>query len=541
MPALSEVNVELLRHLDRFALEIASQATEAELLQTACDCARQLCDADATALFLVDRASGALAPGVATSGGAEAQLSLGSAARGVLASRQPALADGVPLSGGAGAASTIAVPLMARDAAVGVLGVVRAAGRARFEARELALLGRFAPHVAAALQHLHTEADLRRAQSALLQVNGALEARVQERTALISRGKREWEATFDAIADPVVVLDDRTVRRANRRYKVVAGDRPWTELVGRQCHQVLAGRSSPCEGCPLLTAELASDVRVGEALYQASAYRLAGDNAWVVYYRDITEPRRLTERLRQAERLAAVGQLASGAAHEINNPLSLVISNLTTLRDAVSGAEAQGIINESLRGAGRIADVVKSLRELKGQELGRAEPIDVNQVVRRAVQRVLGEASGARLALAAVEKVRVAPAQLDLAVEHVVRNAQQATRRGDEIRVATYDAPAATVIEVVDLGCGIPAEHLPHVFEPFFTTRQVGSGRGLGLTVTWGVVKRHGGEVTVRSEVGAGTTVTMTFPREARAAASEVRVGRYAEQESGLFRVPVVR
>lgn len=537
-PEASEMNVELLKHLDRFALEIASQGTEAELRQTACDCARQLCDAGATALFLVDRASGALAAGATTSGGDEAHLWLRGAAARAVASRQPAIAALDQAAGPEAGGSAIMVPLLARDTVVGVLAAVRPAGRPPFERGEVALLGHFAPHVAAALRHLHTEADLRRAQDTLIQVNGDLEARVQERTALISRGKREWEATFDAIADPVVVLDEHLVRRANRRYKLVSGDRPWTELLGRPCHQVLAGRKTPCEGCPLLSVDRAGEVRVGEALYHASAYRLAGDGAWVVYYRDITEQRRLTERLRQAERLAAVGQLASGAAHEINNPLALVISNLTTLREASHGADAARILDESLLGAGRIADVVKSLRELKGQEVGRAEPIDVNEAARRTAARVLGENSGVRLALAATQKVRVSPAQLELALEHVLRNARQAVTRGDEIRVAAYDAPAATVIEVVDLGCGIPADHLPHVFEPFFTTRNVGSGRGLGLTVAWGVVKRHGGEVTIHSEVGAGTTVTMTFPHEGRAAPGEVKVGRYAERESGLFQVP---
>jgi len=549
-----EVNVALLNHLERFALELAAQHGEGAVRRVACDCARELCSADAVALRVIDRGAADTATGDA--------------------SREPRLAKGNASAAGR-CQSTITVPLLANDVVIGVLEAVRGETSACFERRELDLLARFALHVAAALEHAQIEADLTRAQTTLRGINDDLEARVQERTEVISRGKREWESTFDAIADPVVVLDGHTVRRANGRYKVVSGDRPWTELVGRRCHEVFAGRSSPCENCPLLTTGLASTVRIGESLYHANAYRMAGENAWVVHYRDITEQRQLAERLRQAEQIAAVGQLASGVAHEINNPLSFIISNLSTLREVMSEVlqpaaiaaathtaraladgtvgkpeaqlqararssvgDALEIVGDSLIGAGRITEVVKSLRELKSQEMGRPEPVDVNQSVRRALTRVMGDASGVQLSLAATGKVRVAAAQLDLAIEHVLRNARQATTRSDAVTVATSDEPAATVLKIVDRGCGIPAEHLRHVFEPFFTTRQVGSGRGLGLTVTWGVVKQHGGDITIQSEVGVGTTVTMTFPHEPRAPATEVRVGRYAERPSGLYQVP---
>jgi signal transduction histidine kinase len=159
------------------------------------------------------------------------------------------------------------------------------------------------------------------------------------------------------------------------------------------------------------------------------------------------------------------------------------------------------------------------------------------------VARVLGPRHGARLELETAERINAVPQQLERAIENVVKNARQASRDDAAVTVRVLKDARGVVVEVKDAGCGIPAEHLAHVFDPFFTTRRVGEGMGLGLTVTWGIVKRFGGTVEVRSEVGRGTTVALIFPcGEAQPVAvegPEVQVGRYAERtrELGLFGV----
>jgi len=272
----------------------------------------------------------------------------------------------------------------------------------------------------------------------------------------------------------------------------------------------------------------------------------------VVTYQDITHARHLQERLRESERLAAVGQLASGAAHEINNPLGFVASNLRSLRgmvdelrapmrtlaDAITAVkegrtadllellgraeppdlhtleDGLEMVDESLDGARRVGDIVKGLRELSRLEIGKREPANVNASVSRAVRAELGEtAPNVQLELTATRFADIPPLQLDQALGHVLKNARQAINRHQRVKVRTSDGDGEVLIEVSDDGVGIPPEHLRRVFEPFFTTRGVGKGIGLGLTAAYGIVKRAGGEIGAESEgAGRGATFTIRLP-----------------------------
>ncbi|MEW6433360.1 MAG: ATP-binding protein [Myxococcota bacterium] len=559
---------------------------------------RTLCDADGAALLLFDAETGGLlfekVEGAAAGRLEQRRLEPGQGIAGRVAlERRPLLvaearadrdfADAFDAESGFATGSIIAVPLELDERLLGVLEAVRARGRPPFTPEELERLGSMAPVVAAAVHHLRTEDSLRSAHEALQRSHGELERRVVERTRLIARAKQQWEATFDAMQDPIVVLDGYTVRRANRRFQALVGGRPWGEIIGARCFEVFANRTTACPGCPLAAGARPAEVRVGEAIFHATTATvdLAEEGrATVVHYRDVTQEKRLAERLRETERLASVGQLASGAAHEINNPLSFVLANLKMLRDTVADAlvpatealqaaqqaaargdlprvrealrspgagptevaDALELIDEAVVGAQRIHEVVRSLRELSRQEQGRLEVVGVAALVRRAAERGAGRVALANLQLDSDARVAVVPAQLERAVENVVRNARQAVANDAQFVVRTKDEPAGVVIEVEDQGCGIPPENLPHVFDPFFTTRRVGDGMGLGLTVTWGIVTRFGGTVEIRSEVAKGTTVRLILPRSE--SAEEVvtlagKVGRYGERlrESGLFRV----
>jgi signal transduction histidine kinase len=212
--------------------------------------------------------------------------------------------------------------------------------------------------------------------------------------------------------------------------------------------------------------------------------------------------------------------------------------------DPAEVADALEIIDEALVGAQRIHEVVRSLRELSRQEQGRLEVVSINALVERAAARALGRNHHARLELESRASVSAVPQQLERALENVVRNARQAAPSDSDIVLRTRDDERGVLVEVEDRGCGIPAEHLPHVFDPFFTTRRIGEGMGLGLTVTWGIVKRLGGTVELSSEVGVGTTVRLVLPPSDGAPPWPVvdvghGPGRYGERrrESGLFRV----
>jgi C4-dicarboxylate-specific signal transduction histidine kinase len=539
---------------------------------------RELTEADGASLLLVDAKTGELFFDTVEGGAGErierVRLARGKGIAGkVAAEGRPRLVidtrdcpdfdDSVDKRTGYSTGSIVAAPLVLGGDVLGVLMAVRSSERPPFSALQLERLVQLAPHVAISVHNVQITTALRGSQAEVLEANASLEAKVRERTAQITRAKQEWERTFDAIDEPISLLDGYVIRRTNSAYARRVG-RSVRELPGRACYEVFAGRDAPCPGCPLARergAALASEIEVVDrrsgrpAVFRFSGYWMsdeANTPGVVVTYHDITLSRQLQERLRESERLAAVGQLASGAAHEINNPLGFLVSNLRTLRglvdelrsplgalaDAVALAKDQHLpdlvellsrleapdvqslgdglemIDESLDGARRVGDIVKGLRELSRLEIGRREPANVNASVSRAVRAELGEnAANVELKLEAKQQADIPPLQLDQALGHVLKNARQAVARQQKIIIRTWDTESEVLIEVRDEGTGITREHLRRVFEPFFTTRGVGKGIGLGLTAAYGIVKRVGGDIQADSEgLTKGAAFTLKLP-----------------------------
>ncbi len=159
-------------------------------------------------------------------------------------------------------------------------------------------------------------------------------------------------------------------------------------------------------------------------------------------------------------------------------------------------------------------------------EIGRKEPADTNASVTRVLRAEYGEAvpENVEIELQATAPADIAPLQLDQALGHLVKNAHQATISGERVRLRTWNSPEEVFIQVSDEGHGIAREHLRRVFEPFFTTRGVGKGIGLGLTAAYGIVRRVGGDVEAQSEGhGHGASFTIRLPR-----AAEVTLARVA-------------
>jgi signal transduction histidine kinase/CheY-like chemotaxis protein len=251
------------------------------------------------------------------------------------------------------------------------------------------------------------------------------------------------------------------------------------------------------------------------------------------------ELRETQGRLVRSDKLAAVGTLAAGMAHEINNPLAYVSANLGFLarelaapmapRDEAGWAEIRDAVAEARQGADRVRVIVRDLKTLSRGDEQKVAPVDLNATLEAAINIAFNEIKHrAKLAreLGQVPKVDGNDVRLGQVFLNLLVNAAQAMPEGDaglgEIRVVTFTAPdGRAVVEVRDNGVGIPPEHLPKLFDPFFTTKRVGVGTGLGLWVVHGIVSAMGGDVAVESTVGKGTTFRLLFPPTAAVATAE--------------------
>jgi PAS domain S-box-containing protein len=277
---------------------------------------------------------------------------------------------------------------------------------------------------------------------------------------------------------------------------------------------------------------------------------------------DVTERNRLKAGLALADRMASVGTLAAGVAHEMNNPLTYVTANLAHARDtiektaALRGAPAdvkklmehlRGAIDDALQGADRVARIVKDLKTFSRDDETR-QPVDVRVALDSALQLARGEIKRrARIvrSLRDVPLVDASESRLGQVFLNLLVNAAQAVPDGaperNEIRVSTRVHDGWVEISVEDTGCGIPREVLGRIFDPFFTTKPVGTGTGLGLAICHEIVAAFGGEIGVESEVGQGSRFTVRLqPSRAVAAAQPVPVRQTPRPAPRRSRILVV-
>jgi signal transduction histidine kinase len=365
----------------------------------------------------------------------------------------------------------------------------------------------------------------------------------------LAQSRTEWGAALDALHELVFVADrEGRLVRVNRAFARAVGVRAH-ELAGGALSDVLSGHpdrwwSSPSDGIVEI------DDPVFDTLFEVTSTRL-GDRV-VRVARDVGEQRRLHARLVQADKLAAVGVLASGVAHEINNPSAFVASNLAELRrylSAYDGAvadlaaaaleggaaerargvlarpevvfarrEASNAVGESLQGMERIRQIVANLRsaarrDQAGEPVAPVELAEVVQTVVRTAQSELRAAS-ARVDLRGPVWVLGHRGELVDVVLNLVVNAVQAREEGrpNHVSVELLREGASAVVRVSDTGRGIAPAHMKRLFEPFFTTKAPGEGTGLGLSLARKIVLAHGGGIDVASELGAGSTFTVRLP-----------------------------
>lgn len=248
--------------------------------------------------------------------------------------------------------------------------------------------------------------------------------------------------------------------------------------------------------------------------------------------------------LYQAEKMASVGQLAAGVAHEINNPIGFIRSNLSTAQSYVQdfkciaglvkseGSEQLAaawkaadldfvledftpLLQQSVDGADRVARIVADLKGFSNVDQAEEKVVDLNENIRSACNVAVGQVNARadlKLTLGDLPPLRCQSGHLSQVFLNLLLNAAHAMKTRGEIHIRSSVEDGRICIRVSDTGSGIAAEVLPRIFDPFFTTCDVGAGTGLGLTVSRDIIVAHGGSIEVESEVGVGTTFTIYLP-----------------------------
>ncbi len=236
----------------------------------------------------------------------------------------------------------------------------------------------------------------------------------------------------------------------------------------------------------------------------------------------------LDERLLQSQKLAAIGQLSAGIAHEINNPLAIIRQEAEWMQQVLKKAasvavgekeELQGSLGQIIQQVDRCTEIIRNLLDFARKREPVIQAVDVNRIIEDMTMLVEKEAKHQNIEIVREYDQNLpviysdAP-QLRQVVLNLLTNAAHAIGQDGTITLTTGEAADGSVhILIRDTGCGITPENLEKIFDPFFTTKAEGKGTGLGLSISHGIIQRLGGEMGVESTVGGGTTFTIVLPR----------------------------
>lgn len=382
--------------------------------------------------------------------------------------------------------------------------------------------------------------------------------------------KLEWERTMDCVGDMVLLVnEDGKIRRCNKAFRNFTGedypailDTDWQELFST--YSLLSAGTTLTSGSELYHAPSGSWFIF--TTYPFTFGNKTTIHGTVITLHDTTELKETMEALGKAytelqstqaqvlqnEKMASIGQLAAGVAHEINNPIGYVSSNLNTLdkylerltcfiasqsefierttepdvqkelTDLRQSLNIDHIINdigilihESLDGASRVGKIVQDLNTFSRTDKGESCVVDVKESIESAINIVWNELKykiTIHRDYESIPSIKCYPQQLNQVFINLLVNAGHAIEGMGHITITTRAYKSSVYISIADTGKGIAPEHMSHIFEPFFTTKEVGKGTGLGLSISYDIIKKHQGEITLDSTVGKGTTFTIRLP-----------------------------
>jgi len=344
----------------------------------------------------------------------------------------------------------------------------------------------------------------------ILKKGTSLEREIKEKEKVITDWALEWQNTFDTIEEIVIILDrDGKPSLFNKAATEVFGP----SLLGKDLLKLLNLSISEMD-------QPARTLHLREKVYSIRTYPYRGRDRCIVVLREITKEIDLQKRLNMAERLVSLGIMAGGIAHEVNNALSPIKGYGEILYYKEVDREKKEYIEHILSSARRIEEIVRDiLLFAKKHNLNRST-INIEEFIDHLIKTLEGiiPLGDIRILkdLRYTGPVGIDRSLFEIALLNILKNAVQAINesgKGDTVTMKTEKENSHIRIEVSDNGPGIPEEIIPYLFDPFFSTKEIGKGTGLGLSIAYKIIKSHGGDINVRSDPNR-TTFSITIPEK---------------------------
>lgn len=397
---------------------------------------------------------------------------------------------------------------------------------------------------------------------------------LQEAFVRVEQAKVEWERTMDCVSDMVFLTDSGgRIRRCNRSFTDFIG-RKYLEVIGTQWHKLLKAHGIKVDAMDRNESVVVHQPSGRSFILSLYNYGHKDFTGFVISLQDVTEQRRITReietknlelenaygelkrtqaRVLQQEKMASIGVLAAGVAHEINNPIGFVSSNLGMLQKYLDRlvqyidflqkhlearqdentreesvqlwrqlkldfvlADSRDLISESLEGAARVCKIVQDLKGFSRVDRPERSFANVNDLLESTITIAWNELKY-KVELVRnygeVPDIECFPQQLNQVFMNLLVNASQAISENGTITVTTWSDEEGVGVSIADTGCGMDEVTLKRIFEPFFTTKEVGKGTGLGLSIVYEIIAvNHRGRIWATSEKGKGSTFTMSIP-----------------------------
>ncbi len=405
-------------------------------------------------------------------------------------------------------------PCRVRGEVIGVIGISRKDGHDPLNSEETDLVQALAGQAATAF------------------LNGQLYRSLHEKAAELQRLTDYNENILESMDSGILVLDlDAKVMRWNRAMESLYGKRR-EDALGRSLDEIFpeafleALRGSLVLGDHEAIANIyklrleAADgrslmVNVSVAPFQIDSGERCGS---ILILDDVTARARLEEQLQHSEKMASIGLLAAGVAHEVNTPLAGISSYAQMLRRQFDPSLPQAELLEKIeKQTFRASKIINSLLNFSRSGGGELESLDVNKVVSDVLSLLEHQLTTARVKLRremtdGLPRVRGSENRLQQVFFNLILNARDAMPSGGWLTIVTHADDDTVIVEIKDTGTGIKKEHVKRIYDPFFTTKGIGRGTGLGLSVSYGILQEHGGAIFVDSAPGKGTTFQVALP-----------------------------